>query len=474
MNILLVAPYKKSYYGLGKFPPIGLGYLATSLRRKGYKVKILDCLKEDMDSKGYRDYIVENRPNVVGVNSWSSSIKEVKEILKITKEIDNRITTIVGGPHPSAIPQETMEYFYYAEFGFKGEAEIGLPMLVDKLSKKKEIDVRQIPGLIWKENNRWNVNEQIFCEDLDALDYLAWDLIRPEEYSQPGTITFGKTAPIITTRGCPYICTFCSPHIIAGRKIRYRSTENIIHEIKLLKSRYGIKKIAIMDENFTLNKNHVLSLCHRIIKEKINMEFSLPNGIRLDTLNKELLMLMRKAGFTSSVAVGIESGSERILKMIKKHLKKETVKEKIDLMRRCGFRPIGYFILGFPTETIDEMYETLEFARELKLYRAGFSPLFILPGTEIYNELKCKGDLPFDYDFTTLFTDSISYAPRGLTLEEFGKVRKNIVLRFNLQPRVIFDYMCDLNSFIFALVKFRGIFLKRHSYIYAESKCNNN
>lgn len=473
MKILLVAPYKKSYLGLAKFPPIGLGYLATSLRRRGYDVKILDCLKENIDSDGYRNYIIKDKPDVVGVNSWSCAVKEVNEILKMTKEIDNGITTIVGGPHPSAIPNDAMDFFTDADYGFKGEAEIGLPMLMDKLGNKKEIDIKQIPGLIWRKNGKWNVNEQIFYEDLDSFDYLSWDLIRPEEYSQPGTITFGNTAPIITTRGCPYLCTFCSPHLIAGHRLRLRSAENIMQEIKLLRDNYGIKRIAIMDENFTLNKNHAISLCNRIIKERLDMEFSLPNGVRLDTLDEELLGLMRKSGFVPNIAVGIESGSERILKMIKKHLGKETVKEKINLMRRFGFRPIGYFILGFPTESINEMYETLRFAKELKLYRAAFSPLLVLPGTEIYNQLKNNGGLPLDYDFSSLSTDRIIYAPASLTLKDFEKIRKHIVLRFNLQPRVIFDYIHDLNSFIFALFKFTSIFLRRNKTD-ATSKCNNN
>lgn len=473
MKILLVAPYKRSYSGLAKFPPIGLGYLATALRKKDYDVKILDCLKEDINSDRYREYILKNRPDVIGVNTWSCAIKEVKEIIKITKEIDSRITAIVGGPHPSAIPEEAISFFSDADYGFRGEAEIGLPMLIDKLANKEDIDIGQIPGLIWKENGRWNVNEQIFYEGLDRLDYLAWDLIHPEEYSQPGTITFGHTAPIITTRGCPYLCTFCSPHIIAGHRLRFRSTENIMQEVKLLRDNYGIKRIAIMDENFTLNKNHAIALCNTIIKERLDMEFSLPNGVRLDTLDEGFLVLMRKAGFSPNIAVGIESGSERILKMIKKHLKKETVREKIDLLRRTGFRPIGYFILGFPTETISEMYETLKFAKELKLYRAAFSPLLLLPGTEIYNQLKNNGGFPIDYDFSNLYTDRITYAPAGLTLEEFEKIRKRIVLSFNLQPRVIFDYIRDINSFIFAMFKFINIFLKRNKTD-AIGKRNNN
>lgn len=460
MKILLLAPYKKSYYGLAEFPPLGLGYLANSLRKNKHEVEVLDCLKENLNCQGYKRYISKTKPDVVGINSWSNSINEVKEVLAITKYFNNRIVTIVGGPHPSAVPEEAMGFFNYADFGFKGEAEIGLPMLMDKLYNNDGIDIAQIPGLIWKKNGVWNINKQIFYENLDDFGYPAWDLIKPEEYSQPGSITAGRTAPIITTRGCPYQCTFCSPHLIAGRRLRCRSTDNIIEEIKLLQEKHGIKKIAIMDENFTLNKDHVISLCEKIIKERLNIKFSLPNGVRLDNLNKELLVLMRKAGFISSIAVGIESGSDRILKMIKKHLSKEVIREKIILMQRCKFRPIGYFILGFPTETKEEMYETLRFAKELKLYRAAFAPLLLLPGTEIYQEIKAKGKLPEDYDFSLLFTDKITYVPEGLTLQDFERIRKDILLKFNLQPRVLWDYIRDFNSFIFAFIKFKGIFLR--------------
>jgi len=463
MRILLLAPYKKSYLGLAKFPPLGLGYLATALRKNGYQVQILDCLKEGFDSVKYKDYICRNKFDLVGINSWSLSIKEVKEILDITKKLDKNIVTIVGGPHPSSVPEEAIKYFDSSDFGFRGEAEIGLVMLLDKLSKKRDIGFESIPGLIWRENAVIRSNAAVFHDDLDDFDLLSWDLIRPEDYAQPGSITSGNTAPIITTRGCPYLCTFCSPHIIAGRLVRKRSTENIMKEIRLLKEKHGMKTIAIMDENFTFHRDHAAGLCNALIKEKLNMRFFLPNGIRLDTLDEELLLLMRKAGFIPSVAVGIESGSERILRKIKKNLKKEIVKDKIKLMIKCGFRPIGYFILGFPGESKEEMYETLAFAKELKLYRAAFSPLLVLPGTEIHKELTDSGKLPRVYDFASLSTDNITLVPEGMTIEEFYKVKKDIIWKFNLQPRVLFDYMRDFNSFVFATLKFSEIFLKKHN-----------
>lgn len=462
IKILLVAPYKNTSLGVAKFPPLGLGYLAGGLRKAGYPVKILDCLKEGLNCRGYRDSILKERPDIVGVNSWSCSVKEVKEILAATKETDKRIITIVGGPHPSAVPDEAMDYFSDADFGFKGEAEIGLPMLVEALSGNEKSRLGNIPGLIWNDGRQRNINEQVFCGNLDDFDYLAWDLIKPEEYVELGSANFVKTAPIITSRGCPHHCTFCSAHIISGYKIRYRSLENIIGELKILKERHGIKRVNIMDENFTFNKNHVLSFCDRVIGEKLDLEFTLPQGVRLDALDEELLLRMKRARFSPNIALGIESGSQRLLGMIKKNIDKDMVKDKTDLMRRLGFRPVGYFILGFPTETKEEMYETLKFAKEMKFYRAAFSPLLILPNTEIYEYLKNNNQLPAGYDFSSLVTDRIMYAPSGMTLEEFSRIRKDIIMKFNLQPRVIFDYMRDWNSFAFAIKRAIGVFFKNN------------
>jgi len=142
----------------------------------------------------------------------------------------------------------------------------------------------------------------------------------------------------------------------------------------------------MLDENFTLNKQRVTDFCQKILNEKVKFKFMLPNGVRLDTLDEDLLKLMKQAGFMKRMAVGIESGSERILKMIKKQLTKELIREKIELMNKVGFQPIGFFILGFPTETREEMQETINFAMSLKLYRAAFTCLIPLPGTEIFND----------------------------------------------------------------------------------------
>jgi anaerobic magnesium-protoporphyrin IX monomethyl ester cyclase len=424
LKTLLVAPYKRLAY---PFPPIGLGYLASRIREHGHKVKIVDCVVDKVDFLGFCDEIKSYKPDVVGINSWSCSLTEVSEMLTGIKNIDRRIVTVVGGPHPSAIP--SLEPFKDADFGFNGEAEKGFVSLLsnDPLDK--------VPGLIYRNG----VNSPSF-DELDSIP--AWDLMEPTKYCVLGTPNHDFTASIITTRGCPSKCTFCSAHIISGYKVRTRNLDSIFEELDILKH-YGIKHINIMDENFTFNHDFVFEFCKRA--DKTGLRFGLPQGLRIDTLDDKILNALEKS-FNKDISLGIESGSKRMLKLIRKGITKDQVRDAVSMLKRHGFKPGGYFILGLPTETKKEMYETLSFALELKLYRASFSPFLLLPGTDIYNSLNSK------IDFSNLITDMFgSY--HELSIDELYKIRKDIVLRFNLQPRVILDYLSHWNSFIFAVKK---------------------
>jgi len=459
-----VSPIKETHGGLGEAPPLGLGYLATALRKEGQDVAILDCVKERFTFEMFKNYISRNNFELIGITVYSAALKQVKRSLEIIKKVKPETITIVGGPHPSAAPKHTLSFLKEADFAFRGEGEIGFPLFVKYLENGQKSRFKDVPGLVWREGEGIVCNEPIFHQNIDDFDFPAWDLIRPDEYGQPGSIVPKGWAYIITSRGCPYQCTFCSAHIIAGRKMRYRSIDNVIQEIKDLYSRHGIRKFSILDENFTLNRRRAEEFCERILDEDVKFEFMLPNGVRLDTLTEGLLNLMKRAGFLKRIAVGIESGSERILRMIRKNLTKEGVKEKIELMNRMGFQPIGYFILGFPTETREEMQETIDFAMSLKLYRAAFTPLIPLPGTEIFDTLVRSKELSADFDFSKLSTDKVNYAPKGISEEELDIIRRKAVLRFHLRPRVILNFMQDYSSFMFATKKFVNLFIKPVSF----------
>lgn len=459
-RILLVAPIKEKYGGLLEAPPLGLGYLATALRKQRYDVSILDCLKENFTSNDFKRFIMRNDFDVIGFNVFSATIEQVKKSLEIIKEVKPNTITIVGGPHPSAAPERTLQFMEKADFAFRGEGEIGFPLFVGHLEKGRADLFKDVPGLVWRENGEIISNNPIIHPNLDDFDFPSWDLIRPNEYGQPGSVVPKGWTSIITSRGCPFQCTFCSTSVITGQKIRFRSIDKIIEEIKYLYKTYNISRFTILDENFTLVQSRVEEFCQKIMDEGVGFKFMLPNGVRLQTLNEQVLGLMKNAGFSRRMAVGIESGSDRILEMIKKNLTTSEVTKKIDLMNKTGFKPIGYFILGFPTETKEEMQQTIDFAMHLKLYRAAFTCLIPFPGTEIYNTLQSNHEIPYDFDFTNLTTDSVNYAPTGITIEDLMKIRKRAVLRFHLRPRVILDFMQDYSSFKFAFTKFMKLLFR--------------
>lgn len=458
MKVLLVAPIKDDFMGVATFPPVGLGYIATALRNDSHEVDILDCVKERFTYEDFKEYVEKKKPDVVGFTVFSLALKEVKKSLDIIKNVSRNTVTLVGGPHPSALAETVLSHLKDADYAFKGEGELGVPALLKCINNKEE-DLSKVPGLIWREKDRTKINNQEFVYDLDSLGFPAWDLIKPHEYNSPSSIVPQNTAVLVSTRGCPYHCTFCSIHTITTRKIRKRSPEHLIQEMRLLKEDFNITNFVIPDDNFSFYRPFVEEFCHAVIREGQDFTFVLPNGVRLDTLDENLLTLMKKAGFSTSIALGIESGSERVLKLMKKGFNKKLVREKVHLLNSMGFRPTGYFILGFPGETKEEMYETINFAMELKLYRAAFTPFLPLPGTEAYNYLVSTGELPPDFDFSQLRTDKVIYTPKDMTLEELDNLRKKAVLRFYLRPRILWQFLTDYNSFRFALAKFMNIFI---------------
>ncbi|MDP2939844.1 MAG: radical SAM protein [Candidatus Omnitrophota bacterium] len=459
MRILLIAPIKDSYSGLAQYPPVGLGYLATSVRKSGHSVRILDCVKEQMDFLKFEYFIKNNNFDVIGITVWSLSLREVKNSLEIIKRNNPKAITVIGGPHPSALPEDSLRFFREVDFGFKGEAEIGFARFIDLLNHGG-CNFQDIPGLIWRSRDKVISNAPIWADNLDELGFPSWDLINPRDYFMPGALVSKDTAVLTCTRGCPYQCTFCSAWITAGRKIRCRSIKHILSEIEYLSSNFGIRIFDIPDENFTFDKKYVMDFCEAVMQYNGKFEFFLPNGIRLDSLNRELLITMRKAGFRREVAVGIESGSERVLKLMKKNLSLDKVKEKIKLLNQAGFRPIGYFIVGFPGESREDLRKTLRLALNLKLYAAAFTPFAPMPGTEATDYILKNKELPEDFDFTSITTDKVAYAPVGMTKQELNKFRKYALLRFNLRPRPLFYYLSNYNSFRFAFVKFLNLFFK--------------
>ncbi|MBU0957482.1 MAG: B12-binding domain-containing radical SAM protein [Nanoarchaeota archaeon] len=447
IDMLLVIPVREeeNHYIV---PPLGLGYLATALRKEKFSVDILDCSREGLDYKGFEKRIRKLNPKIIGIQVFSYDVNPVKKAIKIIKKIDSEIKIILGGAHPTSEPNEIFNQFPEIDYAFKGESEEGLPMIVNYLLKNKEVNFSKVPGLIWKEGKKIIINEQTYDVDLDKYGFPAWDLINPKLYknaAQGGLVGSEKYAPMTTSRGCPFQCTYCTVHIMSGRRIRYRSVKHVIDEMKLLKDEFGVDEIHIIDDAFTTNKARVHEFCDELIKQKMNIKFTFPNGIRLDTLDKEILLKMKKAGL-QDFNVGIESGSDKILKDMKKSLTTKIIEEKTKLIKECGLNANGFFIIGYPTETREDILKTIKFSKKIPLKKAQFSMFKTYPNTEITNKLIEEGKLE-ELDYDNFIFYKVGYVPEGLTAKEMKKLQRKAFLGFYLRPKILWGMLKDINSF---------------------------
>ena len=443
MKVLLVKPFNRSDHIQ---PSLGLGYLASTVRAR-HDVRILDCIKENVDLEKLPAIVQEYRPDVVGFQCYTFDVPFIHKALPIIKGIDRKIVTVLGGPHASALPAEMLEREgANLDFVFVGEAETGFPMLLEELEKGTG-SFSRIPGLAWRQSGHVRVNPKSVTEDLDALGMPAWDLIHPEEYPEAQHGAFFKQfpiAPIMVTRGCPFPCTFCAGSLVSGKKIRRRSVANVLAELKRLKSEFGIREFHVIDDNFTMDKAYTKEFLKALKALDLGMTWAVPNGVRMDTLDEEMLTLMKETGLYM-ISLGIESGSDKVLGMMKKGITTAKMREAIAMIDRSGIDMAGFFILGFPGETEETMRQTIDFAAELPLKRANFFTYLPFPGTESYTALCAAGELD-GVDWERFYFTNAAYVPRGLTRKRLKEIHRQAFARFYLRPHILFYQLRSIQS----------------------------
>jgi anaerobic magnesium-protoporphyrin IX monomethyl ester cyclase len=445
MKILLVNPVTRSV-SLSS-PDLGLGYLATALKRENHQVDILDCVNLRMTLEKFEKYLTNIDFDVIGFRVFSSDLMTVSQSLSIVKNKRSDVKIVLGGAHPSYFPEQTLQYFEKADYAIRGEGEKGLTDLIRHLSDPNTIKLEHIPGLIWRENGNIQCNPPVFPEELDSLGSPDWKLINPCNYPfQTSYLTKSRiVAPLIMTRGCPYQCTFCAVRSITGKKIRAHSVSYIIGEIKYLKAEFGIDEICFIDDNFLTFKNLITDLCEQIIKNNLNIKWSC-FGIRLDLVDEDILRLMEKSG-CYLLTVGIESGSQRVLNHMKKKLTIDLIEEKIKLINeKSRIKVIGNFILGYPVETQEDIRKTIKLARRLPLYGANFFPFYPTPGTEIFDQVVSESDLK-EIDWNLMGIDLIHYVPDGISKQKFTWLFIMAFIYFYMRPGIIFNVLSATRSF---------------------------
>ncbi|MBK5133374.1 radical SAM protein [Candidatus Bathyarchaeota archaeon] len=419
MRVCLINPPRIQPKVWGKpsvFPPIPLAYMAAVLEKTN-EVYVIDAPTEgrgnlqEINKTTYRVGLSINQigkkiklwsPEVVIIeipfSGWSRTAFEVSSKIK---QINSNTIIILYGQHPSARPKACLEH-EEIDFVVIGEAENTVLELVNNL-KQGFSKLEKIKGLAFIRNNKVVITPaRPVIEDLDSLPLPARHLLPMNEYAiavkenplrgvikKPWTI-------MITSRGCPFSCIFCTHHTVWGRKWRGRSPQNVVAEIEHLVKIYGIKQIDFLDDNMTLDRNRMERICDLIIKKGLHVEWFTPSGVRADTLDESLLRKMKKAG-CKKIRLAPESGVQKIVDtIIKKNLDLKSVEKAVRICKKIGLKVGCFFVIGLIGETKDDIKATINFAYKLRQLGADsfiFSIASPIYGTELYQQAKSKGYL---------------------------------------------------------------------------------
>jgi len=447
IRVLLVNPITGERGMFAATPNLGLGYLATALRRNGLEVDIWDGMKKDMTTKKLGERLNKLDYDAIGVQVYTCSVEEAQETLTKVKSLNNKVIRIIGGAHVSGDSENAMNQLD-ADFAFRGEAEIGLPKILNKISGKEDCAYEDIHHLIWRDNGKIIRNELKPIEDVTSLGLPSWDLINPNEYPNAPIGAFVKNFPLATiscTRGCPHHCTYCANALIMGRRLRVRSPESVLEEIGMLYKDYGVREFQIIDDCFTSKKSLAVSVCEGIIEKGLKIGFTFPNGVRVESLNEEMLKLLERAG-CYSIGMAIESGSQRIIDHMKRRQKIESIREKVDLVSRITkIRMTGFFIIGYPAEEREDILKTIKLAKELPLKRAQFTIWIPVPGSEMTENLKREGKLNIK-NLSSVVLNQINYVPENMTEDELQKLLRRAYLEFYLRPKILLGLLAEIQS----------------------------
>lgn len=390
MKILFVQPKGSGH------PPLGLCYLASALIKEGYKdTKIID-LNESSDSPvrsmEHLEAELKKKPDVVGVTTTTSTATEGIKIAKKARPYCK--TLIFGGPHATIFQEKILEKLPFIDIVVYGEADNTICKIIERIEKQELF--RGINGIVYRDKNKIiknNPNPPIL--DLDSISFPARQLLDAESYH--------AFSSILTSRGCPNMCTYCS-NIVTGKRWRGRSPKNVVDEIEQILEKYPKimekleRNIIIADENFNVDKKRAKDICDEIIKRKIDITITAVNGFHTKTVDKELMEKMKEAG-CKEIWFGIESGNSRILQRIKKNTTKDIIKNAVQISKEVGIPTVGgHFIIGLEDETFETAMDTVEFFKELKLDVGGFNQAIPLPGTELWSYIEKNGRFLFDYE----------------------------------------------------------------------------
>jgi radical SAM superfamily enzyme YgiQ (UPF0313 family) len=420
-------------------PPLGLAYLASYVEGHGFRARILDNNIELMSSKKFSGYLAKVKPKIVGFSASTSTFSQVVNFASVVKEFDSRIVVIVGGPHPSALPQETLKNDSI-DIVVRGEGEETILELLIALLRRGG-DLSEIKGINYKENREVKSNpSRDFIRNIDELPLPAYHLLPMQRYrhSPFRRVTLGKSASIITSRGCVYNCSFCSNSVF-GSTVRYRTPESVLEEIKYLVEQYAIKEVIFRDDAFTFDIERARQIARGIKDMGKGIKWSCYS--RVNHASSDLYGFFYDTG-CREICFGVESGNQTVLDMAKKQITLEEIELAIELCRKHKISSLCSVIIGLPGDTVDTVLKTIKFFKRLDPDYIVFCVLVPMPGSELFRIALAEGlidptDLSYA-DYVKIFSSvlppvSMCQIPR----EQLVELQKKAFRNFYLRPKYI-------------------------------------
>jgi len=384
-HITLVNPPQTSGAPESGFIPLGIGYLAAVLENDGYAVDIIDYQVQKHTKRELESELTQLQPDIIGITSTTLTYKSATEIVKTAKETCPDSLTILGGPHVTVLDEQTLREQPEVDIIVRGEGEQTLLELADLASKANLKELEEVAGITFRKNGQIvQTPDRPFIQNIDELPYPAFKHFDISKYR-----IFGKTyLPVITSRGCPFHCTFCLASRMCGRRFRARSPKNVVDELEFLRDTYGADAISFYDDTFTFDRKRAREICKEMKNRKFDLQWDCRT--RVDRITKEDLAILRDAN-CRLIHFGVESGSQKMLNAMKKGTTVEQNERAIKWAKEVGISVAISVIIGYPGETTDMLQQTLDFIYKTQPDYVYMCVAIPYPGTELYDRLKDLG-----------------------------------------------------------------------------------
>lgn len=423
---------QKAAEKLGIFPSLPLLQLAAWVRQHGYTVQLIDLHAENVYPADAADRIREFDPHIVALTAKTLGWPAVIEIAQAVRACAPSATIVLGGPHLSIYPKESLTWDCF-DVAVVGDGEETLLEICDRVESGSSLDdvagtcVRLRDGSIVQNPAR------AVPKDIDRYPMPAWDLVDIGRYH---CLTLLKPfATMVTTRGCPWHCGYCSQ--VYSDKLRYRSPELVVDEMEHLAKTYGVREIVMFDETFTIGKKRMRTFCEEILRRNLQVKFNI--RARVDTVDREVLALLKRAGLRS-IHMGVEAGTDRVLKIMNKQITREQTERAFRIARELGIETRGYFMVGYYDATPQDVEDMIDFSASIGLDWASYSVATALPATDLYTVAQERGYV--DGDFWRRYTiDGGGAIPQleteTFTAEQLRRYRTKAYMNFYLRPDLI-------------------------------------